>query len=116
MPLTLSVLAPIPDQVRQRAEQNTTEVGNRIKHVTAAVRQRKMLDQLAYRSVHSKYAECPPGADAHHESRKSGGGKNGKVDQLVKAIDLRPGRGTRGIKDNQLRDQGYAKRPAPQQP
>ena len=116
MPATLSVLAPIPDQVRQPAEQNTKEIGNRIKHVTAAVRQRKMLDQLAYRSVHSKYAECPPGADAHHESRKSRGGKNGNVDQLVKTIDLRPCRGTRGIKHNQLHGQGYAKRPAPQQP
>src|SRR5471030_943153 len=60
MPRTLSVLAAVPDQVRQPADQNADDVGNGVKHVAGAVRQSKMLDQLAYRRVQSEYSECPP--------------------------------------------------------
>jgi len=108
MAATLSVLAATPDQIRQPAEQNTAEIGKGIKHVTAAVRERKMLDQLTDRRMHGEYSECPARADANDQRRKSRSGKDEEVDQLVKTVDLRPCRGTRGVKRDQLYGQGYA--------
>src|SRR5450759_3054134 len=115
MPATLSVLAAIPDHERHRAEQNATEVGNGIKHVTAAVSQKKMLDQLAYRRMHGEYSQCPPGPESNHQRRKRRRGKDGHMDHLVEPDDLRPCRGIRDIKGNQLHDHSCAESPAPQE-
>src|SRR5471030_2862926 len=107
MPATLSVLAAIPDHVRHPAEENATEISDGIKHVTAAVRQDKMLDQLADGRMQGEYYECPAGADTHHEGREDRGGEDGKVDDLVKTVDVRPCRGTGGIKHHELHGHGY---------
>ena len=109
------MLAAIPDHVSQSAQHDAAEVGHDIEDVTVTVRQHKVLDQLADRRVHGEYAECPPGAHAHHQGSKSGRGKDRQVDHLVKPGDLRRSWAIRGIHGNQLRGKGHAECPPPPQ-
>ena len=44
---TLSGLATTPDQVHQRPERSATEIGHCVHHITTAVGQLKVLDQLS---------------------------------------------------------------------
>jgi hypothetical protein len=44
---TLSGLTTTPDQVHQRAERSATEIGQCVQHITTAVGQLKVLDQLS---------------------------------------------------------------------
>src|SRR5450759_1164456 len=109
---TLSVLATTPDQIRQPAECDATEVGHHVEHITAAVRQKEALDQLAGRCMHGEYAECPPGANAQHQRRKSRCGKDSHVDHLVEPGDPRPCQPLGGIHGDQLYGHGNAESPA----
>jgi len=115
MRATLSVLAAIPDHVCQPAEENAADVGNGIKHVTAAVSQKKVLDQLTYRRMHGEYPQYPPGPETQHQRRKSRHSEDGYVHHLVEPDDRGPSRGIRDIKGNQLHDHSCAESPAPQE-
>src|SRR5665647_3429031 len=113
MPRRISGVATFPDQIGQAAERDPTEVGQDVKHITTALRKANVLDQLADRGMHREYAECPPGADPHHQHSEGRCEEDGHVDHLVEPGDPRPSQPVWGIDGDQLHTQRYAESQAP---
>ena len=68
---TLTVLTTAPDQVGQPTERDAAQVSQHIQDVAITTGQQEMLDHLTDWCMHHEYAECPGGADASHQRRKS---------------------------------------------
>src|SRR5450759_826228 len=63
MPQRISGVTAIPNHIEKPAEPDATQVGQGVEHITAAMREEEVLDQLADRGMQREYAECPPGPD-----------------------------------------------------
>src|SRR5665647_118890 len=110
----ISGVTAIPDHIGEPAEPDATQVGHGVEHITAALRQPKVLDQLADRGMQREYAECPPSADPHHQEGECRREEDRDVDHLVEPGDPRPRQPLGGIHGDQLYSQGYAESQAPQ--
>src|SRR5665647_133829 len=114
MPQRISGVTTIPDHIGKPAERDATQVRQGVEHITAALREEEVLDQLADRGMHRKYAECPPGAYPHHQESEGRREEDGNVDHLVEPGDPRPCQPLGGVHGDQLYSQGYAQNQAPQ--
>src|SRR5674476_236607 len=115
MPQRISGVAAAPDHIGKPPERDATQVGQGVEHVTAAMREEEVLDQLADRGMQREYAECPPGPDPHHQESEGRREEDRNVDHLVEPGDPRPCQPLGGIHGDQLYSQGYAESQAPQE-